>query len=168
MPANYLEQLLAEWYEFRGYFVRRNVLVGKRPRGGYECELDIVAFNPVSKHLIHLEPSMDTLSWEKRDARLAKKFAAGRAHIPTLFSGLDIPSAPEQIAVLVYGSEKTKTALGGGQVRFVRSFLREIFKQLRDLPLNTNAIPEELVILRSFQFVAHYRHDVLEALQVDG
>jgi len=31
---NFLEQLAAEWYEFRGYFVRRNVRVGPRPKGG--------------------------------------------------------------------------------------------------------------------------------------
>jgi hypothetical protein len=29
MPRNHLEDLVAEWYEFRGYFVRRNVQVGK-------------------------------------------------------------------------------------------------------------------------------------------
>jgi hypothetical protein len=46
MASNYLEQLLAEWYEFQGYFIRQNVWVGKRPQGGYECELDIVAFHP--------------------------------------------------------------------------------------------------------------------------
>ena len=47
MAANYLEQLVAEWLEYQGYFVRRNVLVGKRAAGGYECELDVVAFNPI-------------------------------------------------------------------------------------------------------------------------
>ncbi len=37
--ANFLEQLVAEWYEHQGYFVRRNVQVGKRTKGGYEGEL---------------------------------------------------------------------------------------------------------------------------------
>jgi hypothetical protein len=26
--------------------------------GGYECELDVVAFDPKEKHLVHIEPSM--------------------------------------------------------------------------------------------------------------
>jgi hypothetical protein len=60
--GNFLEQLVAEWYEFNGYFVRRNVLVGRRSRGGYECELDVVAFNPEEKHLVHIEPSVDQRS----------------------------------------------------------------------------------------------------------
>lgn len=167
MAANHLEQLIAEWYEFRGYFVRRNVLVGKRPKGGYECELDIVAFHPARKHLVHLEPSMDTYSWAKRDHRLAKKFAAGRKHIPALCSGLELPPEPEQVAVLVYGSEKTHATLGGGKVVFVRSILQDIFSHLEPLRLESNAIPEHLPILRSSQFVAQYRSDVLAALSGD-
>jgi hypothetical protein len=167
LAANYLEQLLAEWYEYRGYFVRRNVLVGRRPNGGYECELDIVAFHPGKKHLVHVEPSMDTYSWEKREERLAKKFAAGKKHIPALFAGLEIPPQTEQIAVLVYGSEKTKSEMGGGKVVFIRTILREIFKHLAPLRLESNAVPEHLAILRSFQFVAQYRTDVLAAMQPD-
>jgi hypothetical protein len=34
-----LEQLVAEWYEFQGYFVRRNVRVGRRLKGGHDGEL---------------------------------------------------------------------------------------------------------------------------------
>ena len=49
MASNFLEELTAEWYEFNGYFVRRNVNVGKRPEGGYECELDVVAFHPMKR-----------------------------------------------------------------------------------------------------------------------
>ena len=38
MPGNYLEQLVAEWYEYQGYFVRRNVLVGKmQSESAVEC-----------------------------------------------------------------------------------------------------------------------------------
>ena len=78
MASNFLEELVAEWYEYQEYFVRRNVLVGKRVRGGYESELDVVAFHPTKKHLVHIETSMDTQSWEQREQRFAKKFEAGR------------------------------------------------------------------------------------------
>ncbi len=43
MVGNYLEQLVAEWYEYQGYFVRRNIPEAPRPNGGYDSELDIVA-----------------------------------------------------------------------------------------------------------------------------
>lgn len=65
MANNFLEQLLREWYEYKGYFVRNNVLVGKLDKGGYATELDIVAFHPETKHVVHLEPSMDADSWVK-------------------------------------------------------------------------------------------------------
>ncbi len=77
MANNYLEQLVAEWYEYQGYFVRRNVLVGKRAKGGYKCELDVVGLHPSKQHLVHIEPSMDCHKWEKREQRFAKKFKIG-------------------------------------------------------------------------------------------
>src|SRR3546814_1397354 len=83
---NHLEQLTAEWYEVRGYFVRRNVQVGKRVKGGYECELDVVAFCPQRRHLVHVEPSMDANTWATREARYTKKFEAGRKYIPGIFN----------------------------------------------------------------------------------
>ena len=65
MATNFFrEKLVAEWYEYNGYFIRRNVLVGKRQAGGHECELDIVGFHPGTKHLVHIEPSMDASKWE--------------------------------------------------------------------------------------------------------
>jgi len=70
MINNHLEQLVAEWYEFRKYFVRRNINVGKRPQGGYECELDIVAFHPELKKIAHIETSLDADSWKEREEKL--------------------------------------------------------------------------------------------------
>tara|TARA_Y100000031_G_scaffold109654_1_gene120679 strand:+ start:140 stop:469 length:330 start_codon:yes stop_codon:yes gene_type:complete len=104
---NFLEQLVAEWYEYQGYFVRRNVMVGRRDKGGYEGELDVVAFHPERRHLIQLEPSMDAHPWAKREARYKKKFEAGGKYIPGLFPGIRIPKEIDQVAVLGYASKKT-------------------------------------------------------------
>ena len=99
MANNYLEQLTAEWYEYQGYFVRRNVRAGKLPKGGYECELGVVAINPESEHLVHIEASMDAWSWKEREKNYVKKFQAGKKHIPGLFKGLNVPSKIDQIAL---------------------------------------------------------------------
>jgi nitrate reductase assembly molybdenum cofactor insertion protein NarJ len=85
MASNYSEQLVIEGYEYQGYFIRNNVLVGKRAQGGYETELAIVAFHPKEMKLVHLEPSMDADSWERREERYKKKFDLGRKYIPGLF-----------------------------------------------------------------------------------
>lgn len=113
---NHLEQLVAEWYEYRGYFVRRNVQVDPRPNGGYNCELDVVAFHPEKHHLAHIEPSMDAHSWAKREQRYTKIFSAGRQHIPALFSGIALPQEIEQIALLGFASNANVKTLAGGRV----------------------------------------------------
>ena len=143
-----LEQLLAEWYEYHGYFLRRNVLVGKRKQGGYECELDIVGFHPVARHLLHIEPSMDAMSWQQREQRFQKKFDAGREYIHSLFTGLGLPQEIDQRAVFVFASNKVHQTVGGGRIVQVREPLQEIFAELESKSLFRNTIPEHLAILR--------------------
>jgi hypothetical protein len=167
MAVNFLEQLIAEWYEYEGYFLRRNVLVGKRLRGGYDCEIDIVGFHPHKKHLVQIEPSMDTDSWAKRNERYTRKFEAGRKHIPGLFAGFDLPSHIEQFAVLVYASKTNNTTVGGGKVLLIGELLGEIFAKLKDRRLSVSAIPEHMSILRSFQFVSEYRN-ILQSVWRNG
>ena len=156
MAGNHLEDLVAEWYQFQGFFVRRNVQVGKRLRGGYDCELDIVAFQPAERRLIHIEPSLDSDSWERREERYRKKFAAGRKHIPGLFPGLELPKAPEQIALFVYGARGQRTGLAGGRIVLIREFMIEILETLRGRRVAASAIPEEFPLLRTLQFAAQY------------
>jgi len=54
---SHLEALIAEYYDWKGYLVKRNIKVGRLKHGGWEMELDVVAYDPNTKHLIHLEPS---------------------------------------------------------------------------------------------------------------
>jgi len=152
MARNHLEDLVAEWYEFQGFFVRRNVSVGKRVRGGYECELDVVAFHPEKRLLVHVEP-LDADSWATREARYAKKFEAGRRYIPSLFPGFDLPAEIEQIAVFASGGPKGRSTLANCRVLFANDLIVQTFMSLRGRRLASSAIPEHLPILRSFQFV---------------
>lgn len=153
---NFLEQLAAEWFEYRGYFVRRNVRVGPRAKGGHDGELDIVAFDPVSRHLVHVEPSMDADPWERREQRFTRKFELGRKHIPDLFKGLDLPPNPDQIALLVFGSDKDRKTLGGGRILLIAEFMKDIRMSLEGKKVAKAAIPEQFVILRSLQFALNY------------
>ena len=162
MAHNHLEQLIAEWYEFQGYFVKRNVLVGKRAMGGYECELDVVAFHPGRQHLVHIEPSLDADSWASREQRFQKKFDAGRKYIKDLYEGMSMPEHIEQIAVLVFASSTNHPTLGGGRLMAVDELIEEIFLALKDKRLESRAIPEQLTILRSFQYVNQYRDVVMK------
>ena len=169
MAHNHLEQMIAEWYEYQGYFVRRNVLVGPRPNGGYECELDVVAFHPgdieknIKPHLVHLEPSLDADSWAERERRYQKKFDAGKKYIKIqLFPKLLIPEEIEQIAVLVFASGANHSTLGGGRVMMADQLIEQIFSSLKGKRLESRAIPEQFTILRSFQYVNQYKEVVMK------
>ncbi len=164
MAHNFLEQLVAEWYEYQGYFIRRNIWVGKRAKGGYECELDIIAFHPEKKHLVQIEPSMDAASWDEREKRYKKKFEAGKKYIPELFKGLDIPKKIEQIAVLVFASKQNRDTVGGGKLILISELLKDVFTELRSRSIYSEMVSEQFAILRGLQFVAQYSQDVCAIL----
>jgi hypothetical protein len=165
MANNFLEQLVAEWYEYRGYFVRRNVPVGKRSKGSHEVELDVVAFNPATRRVVHIEPSLDAESWATRERRFRKKFDAGREHIPALFPGYEVPEEIEQIAILIFASKANHPTLGGGQVLLVSDLMREIMEELSDKKSSENAVPEHHALLRTLQLVVEYRKKVFATLR---
>ena len=158
---NHLERLIAQDYEWRGYIVRTNALVGRRPQGGYECELDICAYHPETHHLVHIEPSLDADPWEKRERRFAKKFNAGSKHIKsTVFPWLNNSDHPiEQIAVLI-ASPRNHPQLAGGRVINLDDMVSRIRRRIIATGvMSKNAIPERFDLLRTMQlvFCGYYR-----------
>ena len=70
--------------------------------------------------------------------------------------------------MLVFASKTNRDRLGGGRLMIIDELLQEIFQELRDKHLASNAIPEHLTVLRSFQFIAEYRKVVFNALNNPG
>lgn len=153
---NHLEELVGEWLEYNGYFVRRNVLVGKRANGGYECELDVVAVHPTQHRVVHVEPSLDAHAWERREKRFAKKFDAGRKYIPGMFGGLQVPAESDHIALLVFASTTNRKELGGGRIVHVSALYREILIGIRDRRVESQAVPEQFPLIRTIQQCQQY------------
>ena len=155
--ANHLEQLVAEWLEYKGYFVRRNVKVGKLPRGGHEGELDVVAYHPVDNHLLHIEPSIDAHTWAKREQRFQKKFQSGRKYIISeVFPWLPHNNKFEQWAIL-WGSDKNHPLLAGGKVIPIWKLYRRIARDIIAIGgPDGNAIPEQFPLLRTMQYTLHW------------
>jgi hypothetical protein len=154
---NHLEQLVAEWCEYKGYFVRRNVRVGKRARGGYAGELDVVAFHPVEGHLVHIETTMDAQGWDERSERYEHKFGVGREFIPTLFRGFDLPGQIDQVVVLGFGGKGGRTSLAGGRIVLIAELLSEILSFLEGKSMNQEAVPDQYGLLRTLHFVAQHK-----------
>ncbi len=158
MATNFLESLISEWLEYKGMFVRTNVLVGPREKGGYECELDVVAINLREKRILHYEPTMDALSWAEIEKRFRRKFDAGKKYIPELFADFMRihPDWIEQYAVLGFGSDVNHKTVGGGKVITSRKLFQSILKDLEGKKIDKQAISEDLPRLRTIQFILNY------------
>lgn len=150
--ASHLESLIHEYLEWQGYLVRRNVKVGRRAKGGWEMELDLIGYNPLEQHLVHYEPSLDAHSWEMREQRFTKKFASAQKYLFTeIFPWLPPDSKLEQYAV-VYNPTTKRPLLGGGKVLGVDQLVSEIrAKVVACGPMIRNAIPEGFPLLRTLQ-----------------
>lgn len=152
----FLEQLVAEWYAYRGFFVRTNVKFGKRPAGGYEGEIDVAAFDPKTKRLIHIETSTDADSWTERKKRFTKKFGDAKRHYKEIFD-FQFDSIENQ--AIVGFSRKTLNDIDFGsniEVVLVPEFVQEITQFLTSLSPMKSAVPEGYPLLRVIQFAVAY------------
>jgi hypothetical protein len=151
---NHLEQLVAEWLQYNGYFVRCSVQVGARPRGGFEGELDVVGVHIVNKHMLHIECSLDADSIEKREQRFAAKFDRGRKFKEHVFPGLVLPETLEQIVVLQFPNKNLRI-VGGVRLVTVRELIHEIYAGLEGTSPSSGAVPSNLPLLRTLQLAAY-------------
>jgi hypothetical protein len=154
--VTFLEQVAAEWYAYRGFFVRTNIKFGRRPAGGYEGEIDVAAFDPKTKHLIHIETSTDADSWAERRRRFRKKFEDARRHYKEVF---DFEFDSIENRAIVSFSRKTLKQIDFGadvQVTLVPDFIRELTQFLGRLNPMQSAVPEGYPLLRAMQFAIFY------------
>jgi hypothetical protein len=100
-------------------------------------ELDVVAFDPAAKHLVHVETTMDAQGWDERAQLYERKFDIGREFIPTLFRGFDLPPRIDQIVVLGYGGKGGRTHLSGGRIVLIAEFVAEVLAELEKTNMNT-------------------------------
>jgi len=153
----FLEQLVAEWYEYEGYFVRSNVRARKRAKGGWDVELDVLAYDPSNNTLLHVETSGDADSWTERKRRfLTKKFILTRKEYEAIL-GHKVGKI-RKIAIVAY-ARSTKADLNWGQdieVVLIPNLMSQIAGKLRSQHPTQEAVPEGFPILRAVQVVLAY------------
>jgi len=151
----FLEELAAEWYAYQGYFVQTNVKFGMLPAGGYEGEMDVVAFHPTRKILVHVEASMDAVSWKERRERLVKKFSHAQKHYSELFRFEY--SQLEKVAIVGFGhAHPPRESMGGVTIMSIPEFVRTISRELKKKSPAEMAVPEQFPILRAMQMAVHW------------
>lgn len=152
---DYLQRLSAEWYEYQGYFVHTDLWVGLESDGSYECELDVVAFHPLRRHLVHLEPSFDLLTWQERERHFEPKFVAGRKYLHRLF-GTEGQVHLEQIALIVADEQMPRT-IAGARVLRLSDFMSAMLEALGTFDMAEAVVPEQWPLVRTLQLVVAYR-----------
>jgi hypothetical protein len=153
---NFLESLVAEWYEYSGYFVRTNPRARKRSKGGWDIEIDVLAYSPSDRRLVHIEVSSDASSWHERKERfIKKKFILSKEEYESLIgSSVDII---EKIAVVGWGKPKSDLDWGNDiKVMFIPQLINDISIKLRQTSIYEQAVPESFPLLRAIQMVLEF------------
>lgn len=151
---NFLEQLIAEWYAFNGYFVRTNVKFGKREKGGYKGEMDVVAYHPSTKVLTHVEASTDANTWEERKTAIDRKFGDA-AHFTELFD-FDIKGI-KRIAIFGFSKPKNPVKFKDDiELLTIPQFVESITEELSKRSPQSAVVPENYPLLRAIQLAAYY------------
>lgn len=154
---NFLESLAAEYYEYVGYFVRSNIKARKRSLGGWDSELDVLAFMPNTKELLHIETSGDAFSWPKRKERfLTKKFVFDKAEYEEIV-GSEVENIRRMAIVGFQKATLADLSWGNGiEVILIPTFFQEISTKLKSKHPMKEAVPEGMPLLRSMQMILWY------------
>ena len=149
---NFLEQVIAEWFSHKGYFVKTNIKFGKLPSGGFAGEVDVVAFHPQTRELVHIEASTDGGA-----KRFKKKFDLAKRYYGELFEFSYDYMRCMAIGGFAYtATPRDKKILGEKiEVESVPEFFRKASACLRECPISKQAISETLPLLRAMQFTLH-------------
>lgn len=153
---DYLEHLTREWYEYQGYFVRQALWVGLGPDGSYECELDVVAFHPLHRHVVQVEPSFDLLPREEHEAHFRTKFDAGKKYLHRLF-GVSARLHIEQIALIATPAAQPHGTVGGGRVLHLAEFIADIVQRFEELGPAGEPVSDQWPLMRTLQLAATCR-----------
>ena len=157
-PLNFLEQVVAEWFDLKGYFVKTNLRFGKSPGGGVRGEMDVIAFHPQTKEFVHVEASTSAASWKRQCAVIERKFNSAGQHYDDMFQ---FPrESTRLIAISGFGRvapawAKERLGESGVTLESVPEFFRKVTAGIQDRPITKGTISETLPLLRAIQFSLH-------------
>lgn len=157
---NFLEEFVAEWYQYRGYFVLRNLKFGKREKGGWSGEIDILALCPRNMALRHIEVDGSAEGPAAiKDRMLKKKFVLSKQDYQDLL-GMKLSA---EVGKRVYFSfsrhpkiDLRTEAWGGIKVITIPRFFDKLGVVFRETPPARATVPESLPLLRAAQFAIYY------------
>ncbi len=159
---NFLEQLAAEWYSYQGYFVRTNVKYGLKPKGstgGFVGEMDVIAYHPKLRRVVHIETSTDSDSWDERRRSFTDKFERAAKYYPEVFAfphGVVVKRA----IVGLNWTHPPQFSVKGVEILSLRQFVKEIADGLREHTPLEKMVPQEWPLLRGIHMAIFWGKEV--------
>lgn len=147
---NHLEEIVREYYEYNGYFVKTNIKFKKLVTGGYTGEADVIAYNPKEEKLIHIECSKAAISNKKLESQALKKFPGYLDYQSEL--KLEIKEKYKIFIVGQFYTSKQELMPKGVQHKSVKQFMKEVYDSITEDFMH-NAVPEVYPLLRTIQLV---------------
>ena len=152
---NFVEELVAEWLEYKGWLVTRNVRYGEKPKGsagGYKGECDILAFHPGHGKYKHVECSQASLSRAKLAAKFLVQFNKAKDCYAILMPG---SSKVQRLAV--GGWTKEPAVIGEGiEIKTIPQFVADLCQKLEPPVPWTKILPQKFPLLRAIQCAVAY------------
>lgn len=149
---NRLLKLAKQYYEWQGYLVQENVVVGLRESGKYDGVLNFLAYHPKLNRVLHIEFAARYESWDSIKAVMADQFQLGQALIFTeVFSRFTWRTDLKQFGVVIKAIEQEIENI---PIISIESFVSRVYRDLA-----TKAPLEEVGLLR--------KYDLLSELQLD-
>lgn len=150
---NHLEELVREYYEYQGWFVRTNVRFNKLSHGGYKGEADVLALNPDpnSAELVHVECTEAAFSDSDLKNLADKKFQLTNAQYAQLL-GFQVKTVLRVFIVGQSGVSKEGLMPTGVKHKSLKAFFKEVNDSISKDFLQ-KAVPESFPLLRTMQLV---------------
>jgi len=147
---NVFEELAAEWYEFQGYCVRKNVTYGKGRSGGIGIEMDLIACR-LGSDPVHLESTVT--SGPTAIEKLKKHFTEAKEAYREVLNVA--PCKVKQKAIVFSAKDRSKLEDDGVEVMSKDEFMKTIVEAMEKKNLSTDSVPHSLPLLRVVQEVVH-------------
>lgn len=147
---NYLEQLTAEWYSYKGYLVRTNVRCKRSDKP--KSEMDVLAYEPESQILVHIETTSYQGNVKADEKNFARKFDVAQNY----YSDLRIPIKDVKKRAIIgwaKGGSRKKMNIPGVDITSIGEFFTEIAKTLGEKDPFKKVISESWPLLRTVQLL---------------
>lgn len=150
----WLEQLVQEYYDIQGYWVRTNVNYGPGRRGGYSGDADVLAFEPHNRVLVHLEVSMGAEKWEEKKATVTKKFKKAKDHYEAMCPHPFVRT--EKVAITGWSSSPAPITIPGVDIWTLGQFMHKVVELVTNRFRGSKLPPEQYPLLRAVSFTCKF------------